>query len=342
MNYNDLQGMKPYYNTQNFRYNETIPKALPLIRNNRFDHSNITVAPPIPSYYKQNINSTNYYSHLPNLNITYSSAEKIAKNFSNNLNNLRNLEEQIANGNRVYNLPKLNQTQNDINYQKMLQSRNNNNINNEENGDNDDNGDNGDLKEKINKMREQAGRIPDYKTEEQKKIMQNKEIMSEEGINSFNKNLVSVLANYSNNIQKSIQSKNNNDDALFQMIKEGISSLKEDFTKRIEKFNKQSKANMDNMRKIMETSKNHRLKLLSEHMFSKDDIDEMLRLREKNKNKGLINQRRMSEIMLKAHEDAKIENEKNKQNDINMDTKNRVRFMGKKSSFANKRRFRNK
>ena len=96
------------------------------------------------------------------------------------------------------------------------------------------------------------------------------------------------------------------------MIKEGISSLKEDFTKRIEKFNKQSKANMDNMRKIMETSKNPRLKLLSEHMFSKDDIDEMLRLREKNRNKGLIDQRRMSEIMLKAREDAKIENEKNK------------------------------
>jgi hypothetical protein len=50
------------------------------------------------------------------MNVTYSSAEKIAKNFSNNLNNLRNLEEQIAEGNRTYNLPKLNQTQNDINY----------------------------------------------------------------------------------------------------------------------------------------------------------------------------------------------------------------------------------
>ena len=62
-----------------------------------------------------------------------------------------------------------------------------------------------------------------------------------------------------------------------------------------------------------------KIELLSEHMFSKDDIDEMLRLREKNKNKGLIDQRRMSEIMLKAREDAKIENEKNKQNDINME-----------------------
>ena len=120
MNYNDLQRMQPYYNTMNFRYNDNIPKALPIIRNNRFDHSNITVAPPIPSYYKQNINSSNYYSHLPNImGVTYSSAEKIAKNFSNNLNNLRNIEEQIAEGNRVYNLPKLNQTQNDINYQKM-------------------------------------------------------------------------------------------------------------------------------------------------------------------------------------------------------------------------------
>jgi hypothetical protein len=57
------------------------------------------------------------------MNVTYSSAEKIAKNFSNNLNNLRNLEQQIAEGNRVHNLPKLNQTQNDINYQNMLKSK---------------------------------------------------------------------------------------------------------------------------------------------------------------------------------------------------------------------------
>ena len=320
MNYNDLQRMKPYYNTMNFRYNETIPKALPIIRNNRFDHGNITVAPPIPSYYKQNINSSNYYSHLPNLNITYSSAEKIAKNFSNNLNNLRNLEEQIAEGNRTYNLPKLNLTQNDINYQKMLQSRNKPNygINNIEDNNNEENNNNNnnDIKDKINQMREQAGRIPDYKTEEQKKIIQNKAIMSEEGINSFNKNLVSVLADYSNGIQKTIQAKNSTDDAMYEMIKQGITSLKEDFTKRIEKFNKQSKTNMDNMRKIMETSKNPRLKLLSEHLFSKDDIDEMLRLREKNKKKNLVDTRRMSEIMLKALDNARMENEKNKENNL--------------------------
>ena len=284
MNYNDLQRMKPYYNTMNYRYNDNIPKALPLIRNNRLDHSNITVAPPIPSYYKQNINSTNYYSHLPNImNVTYSSAEKIAKNFSNNLNNLRNLEEQIAEGNRVYNLPKLNQTQNDIDYQNMLKSKANEKM---ENGMDDE-----DIKNKINQMRQEAGRIPDYKTEEQKKILQNKEIMSEEGINTFNKNLISSLQDYSNNIQKSIQTKTTNDDLMYDMIKEGITSLKEDFSKRIERFNKQSKDNMDKMRKLMENSTNPRLKLLSEHLFSTSDIDEMLRLREKNKKKNLIDNR---------------------------------------------------
>ena len=308
MNYNDLQRMKPYYNTMNFRYNDTIPKALPLIRNSRFDHANITVAPPIPSYYKQNINSSNYYSHLPNImNITYSSPEKIARNFSTNLNNLRNLEGQIAEGNRVYNLPKLNQTQNDIDYQNMLKSKAKEKLNNAQDDEN--------INEKINLMREQAGRIPDYKTEEQKRILQNKEIMSEEGINAFNKNLVSSLQDYSNNIQKSILTKNTNENLMYDMIKQGITSLKEDFSKRIERFNKQSKANMDNMRKIMENSTNPRLKLLSEHLFSTSDIDQMLRLREKNKKKGknLVDNRRMSELMLKGIEEAKMENEKNKQ-----------------------------
>ena len=317
MNYNDLQRMKPYYNTMNFRYNDNIPKALPILRNSRFDHANVTVAPPIPSYYKQNINSSNYYSHLPNImNVTYSSAEKIAKNFSNNLNNLRNLEQQIAEGNRVYNLPKLNQTQNDINYQNMLKAKAREKL---ENGATNENGNDEDLKEKMNQMRQEAGRIPDYKTEEQKRIMQNKEIMSEENINAFNKNLISTLGDYSNSIQKTILTKNKNDDAMYEMIKQGITSLRDDFTKRIERFNNQSKTNMEAMRKIMQSSTNPRLKLLSENLFSTSDIDQMLKLREKNrkKNGNLIDNRRMSELMLKAQEETKLENEKKKQNEFN-------------------------
>ena len=317
MNYNDLQRMKPYYNTMNFRYNDNIPKALPILRNSRFDHANVTVAPPIPSYYKQNINSSNYYSHLPNImNVTYSSAEKMAKNFSNNLNNLRNLEQQIAEGNRVYNLPKLNQTQNDINYQNMLKAKAREKL---ENGATNENGNDEDLKEKMNQMRQEAGRIPDYKTEEQKRIMQNKEIMSEENINAFNKNLISTLGDYSNSIQKTILTKNKNDDAMYEMIKQGITSLRDDFTKRIERFNNQSKTNMEAMRKIMQSSTNPRLKLLSENLFSTSDIDQMLKLREKNrkKNGNLIDNRRMSELMLKAQEETKLENEKKKQNEFN-------------------------
>ena len=319
MNYNDLQRMKPYYNTMNFRYNDNIPKALPILRNSRFDHANVTVAPPIPSYYKQNINSSNYYSHLPNImNVTYSSAEKIAKNFSNNLNNLRNLEQQIAEGNRVYNLPKLNQTQNDINYQNMLKAKARVKL---ENGATNENGNDEDLKEKMNQMRQEAGRIPDYKTEEQKRIMQNREVMSEENINAFNKNLISTLGDYSNNIQKTILTKNKNDDAMYEMIKQGITSLRDDFTKRIERFNNQSKSNMEAMRKLMQSSTNPRLKLLSENLFSASDIDQMLKLREKNrkKNGNLIDNRRMSELMLKALEETKLENEKNKQNEFKPD-----------------------
>ena len=310
MNYNDLQRVKPYYNTINYRYNNGIPNALPLIRNNNFDHSNITVAPPIPSYYKQNINSSNYYSHVPNINnITYSSAENIAKKFSNNLKNLQNLEDQITEKNREFNLPKLNQIENDKNLKNKLREGVENKL---ENGNDDE-----DIKEKMSQVRQVVGRIPDYKTEEQKKTIQNKELMSEEGMNKFNMNLVSALSEYSNNIQKTIKSKNNNDTNMYEMIKQGIDSLKEDFSSRIDKFNKESKRNMDLMRKLMMNSSNPRLQLLSEHLFSTDDIDQILKLREKNKkNDSVIDTRRMSLLMQKAADNAKAENDKAKNDEL--------------------------
>ena len=308
--YNDIQRVKPYYNTMNSRYNNNIPQALPLIRNNHFDHSNVTVAPPIPSYYKQNINSSNYYSHLPNImNITYSSAENIAKKFSNNLKNLQNIEDKITEQNREFNLPKLNQIENDKNYKNQLKESMQNKI---ENGNDDE-----DIKEKMSQMRQVAGRIPDYKTEEQKRMIQNKEMMSEEGINKFNSNLVSALSDYSNNIQKTIKTKNTNDANMYDMIKKGIDSLKEDFSERIDKFNKESKRNMEMMRKLMMNSQNPRLKLLSEHLFATSDIDQIIKLREKNKkNASVIDTRRMSVLMQQAADNARAENEKKKNEEL--------------------------
>ena len=311
MNYNDLQRVKPYYNTMNSRYNDNIPQALPLIRNNHLDHSNVTVAPPIPSYYKQNINATNYYSKLPNImNITYSSAENIPKKFSNNLQHLQKLEEQITDKNREFNLPKLKQNEINNNLKNQLKEGVQNKL---ENGNDEE-----DLKNKINQMHEAAGRIPDYKTEEQKRIIKNKELMSEEGINKFNMNLVSSLSDYSNNIQKTIASKNNNEGNLYNMIKQGIDSLKEDFSERIDKFNKESKNNMEIMRKLMMNSSNRRLQLLSEHLFSTSDIDQILKLREKNKKKNMsvIDNRRMSQIMMEAAQKAKEENEKKNKEEL--------------------------
>jgi len=308
--YNDIQRVKPYYNTMNSRYNDNFPQALPLIRNNHFDHSNVTVAPPIPSYYKQNINSSNYYSHLPNImNITYSSAENIAKKFSNNLKNLQNIEDKITEQNREFNLPKLNQIENDKNYKNQLKESMQNKI---ENGNDDE-----DIKEKMSQMRQVAGRIPDYKTEEQKRMIQNKEMMSEEGINKFNSNLVSALSDYSNNIQKTIKTKNTNDANMYDMIKKGIDSLKEDFSERIDKFNKESKRNMEMMRKLMMNSQNPRLKLLSEHLFATSDIDQIIKLREKNKkNASVIDTRRMSVLMQQAADNARAENEKKKNEEL--------------------------
>ena len=241
------------------------------------------------------------------MNITYSSAEQIAKKFSNNLNNLRNLEDQITEKNRVFNLPKLKQNEIDNDLKNQIREGIEKKI---ENGNDEE-----DIKNKMSQMREVVGRIPDYKTEEQKKTIKNKEIMSEEGMNKFNMNLVSALSDYSNNIQKTIASKNNKDANMYDMIKQGIDSLKEDFSERIDKFNKESKKNMDIMRKLMMNSANPRLQLLSDHLFATSDIDQILKLREKNKKKNLlVDTRRMSQIMREAAEKAKAENEKNKRN----------------------------
>jgi len=81
------------------------------------------------------------------------------------------------------------------------------------------------------------------------------------------------------------------------MIKKGIDSLKEDFSERIDKFNKESKHNMEMMRKLMMNSQNPILKLLSEHLFATSDIEQIikLKLREKSKkNASVIDTRRMS------------------------------------------------
>jgi hypothetical protein len=142
-------------------------------------------------------------------------------------------------------------------------------------------------------------------------------MMSEEGINKFNNNLVSALSDYSNNIQKTIRTKNTNDANMYDMIKKGIDSLKEDFSERIDKFNKESKRNMEMMRKLMMNSQNPRLKLLSEHLFATSDIDQIIKLREKNKkNASVIDTRRMSVLMQQAADKARAENDKKKNEEL--------------------------
>jgi len=174
-----------------------------------------------------------------------------------------------------------------------------------------------DIKEKMSHMRQVAGRIPNYKTEEQKRMIQNKEMMSEEGINKFNNNLVSALSDYSNNIQKTIKAKNANDANMNDMIKKGTDSLKENFSERIDKFNKESKHNMEMMRKLMMNSQNPRLKLLSEHLFATSDIDQIIKLREKSKkNVSVIDTRRISVLMQQAADKTRAENEKKKNEEL--------------------------
>ena len=237
------------------------------------------------------------------MNVTYSSAENIAKNFSNNLNNLRNLEDQINQNSKLPNINNSSNLRNEL--EKNAQNKlNNENYNPEE------------MQNKLNKMREVIPKVPDYKTEEQKKVIANKEAMSEEGMNKFNVNLITALNEYSTGIQKTISDKNKNDSGMYEMIKKGIDSIKDDLTKRIENFNKESKNTMDFMQKIMSNSSNPRLQLLSEHLFNTKDLDDIIKIRNKRKDGQVIDVHKMSAIVQNQADASKALNEKLKKEEL--------------------------
>lgn len=100
---NQNMTFNPNYNNNNLPNNNSYnPKNpiynYPINNNPSAINPSLTIAPPIPNYYKQNINSGNYYNHLPNIaqnNLNYSTPEILAKSFSNNLIKLKNLEDKI-------------------------------------------------------------------------------------------------------------------------------------------------------------------------------------------------------------------------------------------------------
>ena len=302
MNYNDIPRVKPFYNTMNIKYNDNIPLALPLIRNKYFDHSNVTIAPPIPSYFNQNINTINNYSKLPN--ITYNSPENLEKRFINNLINLKNIEEQIREKNRMnkysnYNISEIN---NNLSSQNKL-----------ENGNNEE-----EIKNKFYLMKQARGKIPDDRIEEQKRMNRNKELMSKEGMNKFNLNLLSSLSDYSNNIQQTIISKNNSDNNMYEILKKGIDSLKSDFSKKLDKFNNESKNNMEIMRRLIMNSSNPRLHLLSEYLFPTSEIEQIINLKGKKmiKSSSVADVRRTPKLMFDSAIKSREENDKNKREEL--------------------------
>ena len=75
--------------------NSTFPPINPNINPNVTSLSKVTVAPPIPTYYKQNIN--NYVSSLPAL--SYQNPQNVAKTFSQKFNQLKEIEDKLQNNN---------------------------------------------------------------------------------------------------------------------------------------------------------------------------------------------------------------------------------------------------
>ena len=163
----------PNYNNS-YSVNVNPIYSQPLNLNPSAINPSLTVAPPIPSYYKQNINAGNYYNHLPNIakgNLNYSTPELLAKSFSNNLNKLKDLEDKISK-NKIpeENLPPLNSDKkNEL--MNELKEKANYKITSEENRN---------LKDKFDKIKEVKGNnLPeDFVYEEEKREQKKKELMS--------------------------------------------------------------------------------------------------------------------------------------------------------------------
>ena len=270
-NNNNDNNIIPNYNNS---YNVTVNPiySQPLNLNPSAINPSLTVAPPIPSYYKQNINAGNYYNHLPNIakgNLNYSTPELLAKSFSNNLNKLKDLEDKISK-NKIpeENLPPLSENRkNEL--KKELKENANYKITSDENPN---------LKNNLDEIKKvkQNNLPPDFVYEQEIKEQKNKELMSKKGIETFNDKLSHNLNEYSNMITNQIKEDNDKNAQYYNMIRKTLEDVRNDISKQIDDFNNVNANAMSDIRKIMvhlPPSKS-RMKLLAKRLLPDKKMDE--------------------------------------------------------------------
>ena len=337
-NYNNNNNLpnNNLYNLKNPIYN------YPINNNPSAINPSLTIAPPIPNYYKQNINSGNYYNHLPNIaqnNLNYSTPEILAKSFSNNLIKLKDLEDKINKRekdiNDNQNLPSINEEQ-----KKELKSILKENAHYKMTSPEDPN-----LNDKFDEIKKVKSEIPDYIPEEDIKIQKKKELMSKKGLEDFNSKLKENLNEYSEFITNQIKSDHEKSNDYYNMIRHNLEHIKEELSKEIDDFNQIATNGISDIRQVMLKLPQTRLRLLAKRLIPDKKMDNEEEEEEKaklHKENVLKDAKRMSimigntaetekqrELMQKAIEKVGLEKKnalKNGKKNIELDLweKNRV------------------
>ena len=264
-NNNNLPNINSY-NLKNPIYN------YPINNNPSAINPSLTIAPPIPNYYKQNINSGNYYNHLPNIaqnNLNYSTPEILAKSFSNNLIKLKDLEDKIKRNEKENiddneNLPVIKEEQ-----KKELKSILKGNANYKMTSPEDPN-----LKDKFDEIKKVKSEIPDFIPEEDIKIQKKKELMSKKGLEDFNTKLKSNLDEYSDFITNQIKTDQDKNNEYYNMIRHNLEKVKEEISKEIDDFNQIATNGISDLRQVMLKLPQTRLRLLAKRLIPDKKMDE--------------------------------------------------------------------
>ena len=305
---NQNMTFNPNYNNNNLPNNNSYnPKNpiynYPINNNPSAINPSLTIAPPIPNYYKQNINSGNYYNHLPNIaqnNLNYSTPEILAKSFSNNLIKLKNLEDKINKNVKEIeeeeNLPSIKEDQ-----KKELKTILKENANYKMTSPEDPN-----LKTKFDEIKNVKSNIPEYIQEEDIKIQKKKELMSKKGLEDFNTKLQSNLNEYSEFITNQIKLDNEKNNDYYNMIRHNLEKIKDELTKEIDDFNQISKNGISDIRQVMLKLPQTRLRLLAKRLIpdKKMDDDEDNEEKEKLQKENILKDVKRMSIMIGKTADA--------------------------------------
>ena len=304
----NLGNFNTNYNNNNLR--------LPPINNTTFyNRSNLTVAPEIPTYYKQNINKGNYYSHLPNILGNQGNEIYIAKGFSNNLKKLQDLENRIHERSNLEIIPEEENLKNNLqkNANQIMFNSDMKNLYKNNNNNNENNNENNDLKVKFNEMKQIKSTFPEKNEEEEEKYSNDsKYLMSKEGMKNYKNELFLSLNEFSNEIKNQLDNEYKKNKNFYNIIEQNLISVKNELENKINKFNETKDKNLDDIKNIIMKNNKDRMKKISERILPRTEINKLIEEQEKQMNelkkKEKENLKRMSVLIMNRGNDLKNEN----------------------------------